>query len=47
MGEVGAPPPYISVEAAIVEKLWLWDNGVLNFVGKRPFPCKIYIFGEG
>ena len=36
MGKVGPSSPYVTMQAAIVGKLWLWRNGVLNIREKMP-----------
>ena len=36
MGKVGPSSPYVTMLAAIVGKLWLWGNGVLNIREKTP-----------
>ena len=47
MGKVGPSSPYVTMKAAIVGKLWLWGNGVLNIREKRPFPFKMSLFWVG
>ena len=36
MGKVGPSSPYVTMYTAIVGKLWLWGNGVLNIREKTP-----------
>ena len=36
MGKVGPSSPYVTMKAAIVGKLWLLGNGVLNIREKTP-----------
>ena len=36
MGKVGPSSPYVTMQAAIAGKLWLWGNGVLNIREKTP-----------
>ena len=48
MGKVEPPPPYITAYAAIVGKLWLLRNVVLNIGEKTPlFMKKLASFGWG
>ena len=36
VGKVGPSSPYVTMQVAIVGKLWLWGNGVLNISKKTP-----------